>query len=380
MTDRDACIVLNLISGIGSVRLKSMCEVFGSPAAIFQQTKSSLKNIPNINETLADCIVGWREKVDFENEVCLAKKSGVKIITQVDSEYPAILKEIHDSPLCLYVKGELPDMDNNSLAIVGSRRVTNYGKRMAEHLAESAAYAGWTVVSGLAYGTDAIAHKATLAAGGKTVAVLGGGLTRVHPQDHVPLARSIIDSGAVISEFPMEFSPNRRSFPMRNRVISGLSRGVLIIEAGINSGSLITSNFALEQGRSVFAVPGQADNPQARGCNSLIKQGAKLTETFDDIIEEFEFLPGFSGGDKKCVESDSSDEDIKRNSIINSLSEEENRILERLSLEDMSVDMIADRTGIPSGKLLALLMKLEMNKLVVQLPGKNYTVRKGAGK
>ena len=253
-----------MVSGVGPARLAALTAACGSPSAVLERSAAELHSIPGIGEALAAKIASWREHIDLAAELDLAERGGVRILVQADPEYPSILKEIHDAPICLYVRGTLPDLDSASIAIVGSRRMTAYGRTMAKHLSESAVYAGWTVVSGLAYGIDAIAHQAALDAGGKTIAVLGGGLARVQPQDHLPLAREIAQSGAVVSEYPMEFPPNRRSFPMRNRIISGLSRATLVVEAGIGSGALITAAAAIEQGRSVFSVPGGSDKiPQA---------------------------------------------------------------------------------------------------------------------
>jgi DNA processing protein len=376
MTDREAYIILNIISGIGPARVKSLCGHFGSVSGILQASPRELKSVQGIGTTLAEAISSWKTDLDHESEMKLAERAGVQIITLADDEYPSVLKEVHDAPLCLYVRGQMPSDNDFMLGVVGSRRITNYGRSMSEHLSRAAVYAGWTIVSGLAYGTDAVAHKTVVDAGGRTVAVLGGGLARIFPQDHIPLAKSIIDGGgAVISEFPMEFAPNRRSFPMRNRIISGLSKGVVVIEAGTTSGALITAKFALDQGRLIFAVPGQADNPQARGCNSLIKQGAKLTETFDDIMEEFEFLPEFSRQRNYKVVADQDvideveDHDLK-------LTEDEGRIIGLLKNGDASADSLVAETGMGAGKLLSLLMKMEMKKLISQLPGKRFSLRK----
>ena len=376
MTDREAYIILNIISGIGPARVKSLCSHFGSVSNVLQASPVELKSVQGIGSTLADAISRWRDDSDYESEMKLADRAGVEIITLSDNEYPAVLREVHDAPLCLYVRGQMPSDSDFMLGVVGSRRITNYGRSMSEHLSRAAAYAGWTVVSGLAYGTDAVAHKAVVDAGGRTIAVLGGGLARIFPQDHIPLAKSIIESGgAVISEFPMEFAPNRRSFPMRNRIISGLSKGVLVIEAGTTSGALITAKFALDQGRLVFAVPGQADNPQAKGCNSLIKQGAKLTETFDDIMEEFEFFPEFSRQDNYKVVDDHDVTNEKEEPCLK-LAEDEGRIIGLLKNGEASADSLVVETGMSAGKLLALLMKMEMKKLISQLPGKRFSLRK----
>lgn len=367
MTDRTALIILNMISGIGPIRVRELCSLFGSPSKILSLTREELAAAPNIGKKLAVDISSWGKNIDYEKEIDMAEKAGVKIITSIDDEYPGLLKEIYDPPLCLYVRGDLPENTDENIGIVGSRRVTNYGSRIGKHLAEAASFAGWTVVSGLAYGIDAIAHQAVVEAKGKTIAVLGGGLARVHPQDHVPLAKKIIETGgAVISEFPMEFSPNKWSFPMRNRIISGLAQGVIVVEAGLRSGSLITSKCALDQGRMVFAVPGQADNPQAKGTNQLIKTGAKLTESFDDVLEEFEFLPGLQAQEHKIQQ-----EELKLD-----LPEEEQAILNALSKGALSADQLTTETNIPPGALLSQLMKLEMKKLVSQLPGKRFEARR----
>jgi DNA processing protein len=376
MTDREAYIILNIISGIGPARVKSLCEHFGSVSGILQASPVELKSVQGIGITLAEAISSWKTDLDHESEMQLAERAGVQIITLADDEYPSILKEVHDAPLCLYVRGQMPSDNDFMLGVVGSRRITNYGRSMSEHLSRAAVYAGWTVVSGLAYGTDAVAHRTVVDAGGRTIAVLGGGLARIFPQDHIPLAKSIIDGGgAVISEFPMEFAPNRRSFPMRNRIISGLSKGVVVIEAGTTSGALITAKFALDQGRLIFAVPGQADNPQARGCNSLIKQGAKLTETFDDIMEEFEFLPEFSRPKnyKVLADHDVTDE-VEEHGL--KLTEDEGRIIGLLKNGEAGADSLIAETGMGAGKILSLLMKMEMKKLISQLPGKRFSLRK----
>ena len=372
MTDREAYIILNLVSGIGPVRLRKLVDHFGKPTRILEVSVKELSSVYGISGELATEICAWKEKTGYEKEFSLAERAGVKIITKIDDEYPVLLKEIADAPICIYVRGELDPKNNQNIGIVGSRRISNYGRNMAEYLSQSAVFAGWTVISGLAFGIDAVAHKAAVDAGGKTVAVLGGGLGRIFPQEHVGLAKRIIESGgAVISEFPMEFKPNRNSFPMRNRVISGISMGTLVVEAGISSGSLITAKFALEQNRQVFAVPGQADNAQARGCNSLIKQGAKLTESFDDVLEEFDFLPGF---EPKNLEKGETQEETSDD--VPALGEDESKILAVLEKGETSADTVSAETGIAPGKLLALMMQLEMMRKVVQLPGRIFSLKR----
>lgn len=373
MTERDALIALNMLPGVGALRLESLLARFGKASAILEASIDELESVNGIGSGLAEKITGWKEIVRLEKELDLIEKGGVSVITKLDPEYPAILKEIYDPPICLYVRGVLPDLNNASIAIVGSRRMSNYGRKCAAHFAQSAAYADWTVVSGLAYGIDAAAHQACLDASGRTVAVLGSGLARIQPQDHVPLARSIIENGAVISEFPMEFSGNRQSFPRRNRIISGLSRAVLVVEAGLNSGALITAESASEQNRELFAVPGPIDQPQSQGCNRLIKDNkAKLAESFDDILTEFEYLPGMKQPELFDGEPDSEEPAPLAS---HSFSPDESKIVDALSSGRLSLDEISAKTGLPVGKLLSLLMKLEMSKAITQEPGKIFSLR-----
>jgi len=372
VTNQEAYIVLNMISGVGTARFKTLVENFGEPRKIFTQNIAGISRIKGISEALANKIIYWEKDLDLNTELEFAKVSGTQIITLADAEYPEILKGIYDPPLCLYVRGKLPDFSYNSLAVVGSRRATIYGRKMAKHLSESAVLAGWKVISGLAFGIDAIAHQAAVDAGGITVAVLGGGLSRVHPQEHVPLARSIIESGgALISEFPMKFPVSRQSFPRRNRIVSGLSQAVLIVEAGLKSGALITANLAMEQGKDVFAVPGHVDNPQAKGCHKLIKQGAKLTEDFNDILEDYDFLPGFTRMDEV---NDESSEELEV-SIPANMSEDEYQIIKLLQGEAKAFDYLADATSIPVSTLNGLLTKMAMKMMLVQHPGKIYSLR-----
>ena len=365
MTEKEALIVLNMLPGIGPLKVRDLISFVGGATKVLQSDRETLLAVSGIGNKLVDDLLNWNNIVNLENELELIEKAGVSIVTFNDSQYPELLKEIYDPPLLLYVRGTLPTNNDRLISIVGSRRVTRYGRKICENISASAAYNGWSIISGLAYGIDAVAHRATLDAGGKTIGVLGGGLLRFHPQDHLNMAREMIDNGgAVISEFPMEYSPNKRSFPMRNRIISGLSMGTIVVEAGFKSGSLITAKFALDQGRTVFAVPGQVDNPQARGTNALIKDGAVLTESFDDVLEEFEF---------------STFENIPENgNVVTSvasleLSDDEKMILDIIQEErDISADILASKSGLQVGSLLSVLMQLEMKKIIVQLPGKRY--------
>ena len=375
MTNQEAYVVLNMVSGVGTARFKALIEEFGEPRKIFEADASRVAVTRGISQALAEKIVDWEKDIDLGAELDFANKGGAQIITLDDDEYPRLLKEIYDPPLCLYVRGRLPDLGYNSIAVIGSRRATIYGRKMAKHITEAAVLANWKTVSGLAFGIDAIAHQATVDAGGITVAVLGGGLSRIHPQEHVPLARSIIDSGgAVISEFPMKFPVSRQSFPRRNRIVSGLSQAVLVVEAGLKSGALITANLAMDQGKDVYAVPGHVDNPQAKGCHQLIKQGAKLTEDFNDILDDCDFLPGFGAEE---VREDNTDTfaDTGHISIADNLDDNEVQIVKLLKGEPKSFDYLTETTGIPVASLNGLLTKMAMKMIIVQHPGKIYSLQ-----
>lgn len=381
MNDHDGCIVLNMLSGIGGSRANALIEFCGSVSAIFDSDAATLSRIRGISSELADRILRWREFIEFDRELEIAKNGGVTILCRTDDEYPESLRELRDAPLCIYMRGSLPaDLSVRSISIVGTRNATNYGARMARHLSESAAYGGWTTISGLAIGIDTIVHQATVDAGGRTVAVLGGGLAKLHPIENLDLARAIIRSGgAVISEFPMTTTPTRHTFPMRNRIIAGLSCGTLVVEAGVNSGSLITAAQALEQGRHVFAVPGEADSPSAAGCNTLIKQGAKLVMNFDDILDEFDFLPGFHPAALRETPVNpftASDEDggQEQNTLDDSaFSEEETAVLDALAKGPANVDMISEASGLPPATVISTMISLEILHRIRKNPDGTYS-------
>ncbi len=382
MDNSDAYFILNLLPGIGPLRVSQLLTLFGEPSAILSARRGELARVPRIGAKLADVLCNWQRHCDPEAERQCADRGGVTIVTREDAAYPALLREIHDPPLCLYVRGSIEALSRSSaraIAVVGSRRTTRYGISVAENLASAAGLAGWTVVSGLARGIDTVAHEATLRAGGTTVAVLGGGLARIYPQENIDLARRIAAAGgAVISELPMTFRPDRRTFPMRNRIISGMTHGCIVVEAGHRSGSLITAGQALEQNRQVFAVPGRIDSPQSRGCHSLIKDGAKLVESFHDVLEEFCVLPGF-GGDAAGADVTAGEggqakklqpEDLQ-------LSELERKLLALLGENEMAIDgLIAEMQELPA-KVIAAVVTLEMRHIVRQLPGKRVALASG---
>lgn len=380
MTDHQAYIILNLLNGIGPARANALIEFCGSPAEIFNQSVRDLTRIRGISESLAEKLLAWEKTTPYDKEMEMAENGGVTMLTPADEDYPQPLREIHDAPLCLYVRGTIPpEISQRSIAMVGTRNTSVYGAGMARHLAESAGYAGWVTISGLAVGIDTIVHRATLDAGGKTIGVLGGGLARFHPQENIPLARDIVaHGGAVITEFPMTFTPSRHSFPMRNRIISGLSLGTLVVEAGVNSGSLITAAQAIEQGKRVFAVPGEADASGSNGCNALIRKGAVLVENFEHILEEYEFLPGFQQDFASMLKEEGT-EDYDANMTgtedddLCALSSADTKILESLRANDsLSLEQITLQTELPASEVMASLVALEILRRVKKLPNGLY--------
>ena len=375
MTEREALIALNLIPDIGSVRLKNLREAFGSAPKIFLNSKDSLKRVDKIGDKIASAIAGFSFE-SLKKELELAQKLKIQVMTLQDEDYPRSLKEIYDPPLCLYVKGALLPSDTVSLAIVGSRRASYYGLSCARNFAYSLAGAGITIVSGLARGIDTQAHQGVLKAKGRTIAVLGSGLNRVYPAENKDLADKIAERGAVVSEFPLNAEPLARNFPRRNRIISGLSLGTIVVEAAKNSGALITADFALEQGKDVFAIPGSVTSATSFGTNQLIKQGAKLVDSIEDIIEELKpklenllrSKPIYPMSEFKARETI----DVKH-SRDKVLSEEENKVRNLLDGEKARyADEIIENSGLPGAKVMSILLKLEVNNLIKQLPGKMF--------
>ena len=369
MNNREACIVLNMLSGIGYAKYKALVGRFEEPARVFAATKNELTSVKGISDAIADKILNYKELVDLDNELLRAERGGVQILTLADEEYPEELRNIYDPPLCLYVRGRLPVFKNNAVAIVGSRKMSMYGERMTKSFAQDAVNQGFVVISGLAFGVDYVAHKAVVDADGITVAVLGGGLTQIHPREHIPLAREIIQKGgAIISEFPMDFPVSRTSFPRRNRIVSALSSVVIVIEAGLESGALITANVALEQGKDVFAVPGNADNPQAKGCHKLIRESAaNLAENFSQVLEVLD------GGLFRMAEF--AEEPLAAYQAESCFTPEEQKIIDLLADGDKSIDDLALESNMESGALLGILMKLEMKFVILKNPDRTYRMR-----
>lgn len=296
----------------------------------------------------------------------------IRSISIGTAEYPDNLKNIHKPPEILYVNGSFAAEDRNAVAIVGSRRATPYGLEMAEKLAYELAAKGATIVSGMARGIDSASHRGALRAGGRTIAVMGSGHNHIYPPENKGLYRDIAKSGVVVTEFENDISPLPRNFPIRNRIISGLSLGVVVVEAARNSGALITADFALDQDREVFAIPGKISSATSSGANELIKNGAKLVQTADDILEELSLheIKPLSGRDKDLIGLKISNK--TKAYIYNSLTEDERRVYKVLSDEPLYIDDVVEASGAGFDKMSKILLNLEMKKLIKELPGKQF--------
>lgn len=360
MTRLEALVGLNLTFDIGTIRLNKLLGFFGTPENILSAPRERLSLVYGIGPSISSGIKSIGQK-DIDKEFELAKKLGIRIITQDDIEYPLNLKNIPDPPIVLYVKGELKSQDNISIAIVGSRRASFYGLSSAEKFARELSAKGFTIVSGMARGIDTYAHRGALKQGGRTIAVMGSGFNHIYPEENKRLVQEIAKRGAVISEFPIDAGPLRQNFPRRNRIISGLSLGVLVVEAARNSGALITADFALEQGREVFALPGKIDCATAFGTNGLIRQGAKLVSCADDIIEEFNFDA------QECAQKKSGADTFPAG-----LTGQEAVLYETIATCPADLDEIIEKTQLDIASISSMLLTLEMKKLIKQLPGKQF--------
>lgn len=367
-------LALKFVDGVGNIGFKNLIEAFGSPKNVFNAgAADTLKKIPGIGWKTARKIKEFKDWQRVDREIELTGRSNVSILTANNLLYPKNLLNIYDFPPLLYVKGTLIEEDIN-IAVVGSRMAGAYGKFTAERLSRELVLRGITVVSGLARGIDSAAHRGALAGKGRTIAVLGSGIDIVYPPENKKLFEKISDNGAVITEFPFTTPPNGPNFPARNRIISGLSLGVVIVEAGDKSGSLITARLALEQGREVFAVPGSIDSPGSRGGHKLIRQGAKLIENINDILEEMlpqvDNMPGTR--DQGKILPDPPLKKGGRGGFPSDLDDTQSAILNLISQKQMDVDAIIAATRFKAGDVLSALLTLEMQGHIEQLPGKIF--------
>ena len=377
--DRKYWIALKSIDGVGSVGFKNLVDACGHPRNVFNASLQTLTVIPGIGPKTAANVKDFKGWHKIEEELDLLKNYDARLITYRDSLYPRGLLNIHDFPPFLYVKGSLKENDVN-IAVVGSRMASTYGKFSTERLCRELATNGITVVSGMARGIDSAAHKGALAGKGRTIAVLGCGLDTVYPPENQELYEEIVSKGAVITEYPFGTPPSGSNFPARNRIISGISLGVVVVEANEKSGSLITAKLALEQGREVFAVPGSIDSAGSRGTHKLIKQGAKLIENVYDILDEIlpqvEMRSKVHPQEESIVTQDSGEEKRpEQRTVINRLTDTEESILKSISSKALDVDGIITSTGLKPGDVLNILLTLELRGIIKQLPGKKFMVK-----
>jgi DNA processing protein len=358
-------IALSRVPGLGCVNFKKLAEYFGDPTEAFSAPAEVLVKIQGLDPNVIDGLCHFSAWTEMEGEVSRAEKAAIKIVPFTDPTYPARLRLIADPPPVLYVKGEIRNQDERAVAVVGSRSASDYGRRVARDLCRGLASLGFTVVSGMARGIDGAAHEAALNAGGRTLAVLGSGVDRAYPPEHDKLYRRISENGAVISEFPLGTGPVAFNFPVRNRLISGLTLGVVVVEATEKSGSLITASLALEQGREVFAVPGEAGASRSRGTHQLIRQGARLVETVNDIMEEI--APQLSGRAQTA-------ENAPGRALPQHLGNEFKKIFALFEERSLQIDEVIESSGCSPSRVSEILLELELLGYIKQLPGKKYRV------
>jgi len=354
-----ALLSLSTIQGIGSNKLRALIRFFQSPTEVQKASVASLCRVSGVDRKLATNIKGSDNLSFAERQVELAEKQNIKILSYWHDSYPQLLKQIYDPPVLLFIKGDFNEKDALAIAVVGTRQPDNYGQLAAAKIAGELVDKGISVVSGLAYGIDTIAHQTAVARGGRTIAALGSGLDVIYPASNIKLAEKIEQTGVLLSEFPMGTGPDRGNFPRRNRIISGLSLGVVVVQAKNKSGALITAKMALEQNREVFAVPGSIYNEQSVGTNQLIKEGATLVASVDDIIAEIHALQVF--GSENVVNIP----DLQ-------LEGDEAVIMKALSYQPVHVDRVVKITRLSTPSVLSHLLSLELANLVKQLPGKMF--------
>ena len=356
MNDKCYWVGFNLVKGIGAVRLQALREHFGDLSLAWQAPLDALQ-AAGLSQKIAERVLQARVSVDLDGYMEQIAAQGIQVLTWEDEVYPSRLKEIDQPPPVLYLRGELTSEDSWAVSVVGTRRVTAYGRQVTEELASYLAQNGVTVVSGLARGVDSIAHQAALKAGGRTLAVMGNGVDRIYPPEHRALAEQILANGALLSDYAPGTPPESANFPPRNRIISGLSLAVVVVEAGETSGALITAQFAVDQGREVFAVPGNILAPQSKGTNRLIQQGAHPLLSARDVLETLNLT---RVSEQRLVRK------------VLPADEVEMKVLDVLAHEPMHVDEIRNQTGLPIERVSATLVMMELKGFVRQVGGMNY--------
>ena len=358
-------LALSRVKGLGGVGFKKLAASFADPTQAFSASPAELERVEGLHREVIEGIANFSGWVEIDDELRRVRAAGIDIVRFTSPRYPARLRMIADPPPLLYIKGTLAGEDERAVAIVGSRSASDYGRRVARDLARGLASLGFTVVSGMARGIDGVAHESALRAGGRTIAVLGSGVERPYPPEHEALYRRIGENGAVLSELPIGTRPMAFHFPARNRLISGLSLGVVVVEATEKSGSLITAALAVEQGREVFAVPGEAGASRSRGAHQLIRQGAKLVESVDDIVEEIAPQLARRGPNPAPARL-----------LPPSAGEQTRKIFALLQDNPLQVDQVIERSGLAAAQVLEILLDLELQGLVRQSPGHLYAAEK----
>jgi DNA processing protein len=371
--DLRCLLAFSFIKDVGPVTIKRLLAAFPSAESIFEASFEELRRTVDIKEVQARRIADFAAWDLVDKELEQAEQKQIKIIACTDNDYPEALRAIDGTPPVLYMKGSIQKDDTFALAMVGSRMMSDYGRMVAHTLSFELASRGLTIVSGMARGIDTVSHKGALKAGGRSIAVLGCGLDRPYPPENAGLFEELSLSGCVISEFPLGTPPNRENFPQRNRVISGLSLGVLVVEATRDSGSLITAQYALDQGKEVFAVPGKITTKTSDGTNALIKKGARPVHTAEDIIEE---LSSLLKGLLRSRSNSSEQSNQQPSDMLSGLeiSDEERAICTVLDDEPKHIDVIARELAMAPSKLLGLLLALELKGIVKQTEGKNFHI------
>jgi DNA processing protein len=361
-------LALSFVTGVGSRTASRLIERWGSPTAVFAASRAELQAF-GLSDELIDRLQAPEPRRLAEHELARLDAMGATILTLADAAYPPLLREIYDPPIVLYARGDLEGaLRQPCLAVVGTRRPSTYGSNVAVQLARDLAARGLTIVSGFARGIDSAAHRGALEAQGKTLAVFGTGLDVVYPRENTRLAEAICAHGAVVTEFPLGTAPTPQNFPFRNRIISGLSLGVVVVEAAQKSGSLITARLALEQDRDVFAVPGNITSATSFGPNYLIKSGAKLVQYWRDVVEELPFEIG-----RRILQQELTAADAAARPLTLPLDEREEKVLGLLSFDvPTHIDDLLVASGLPSPVLMQVLLELEVKDKITQLPGKNF--------
>ena len=364
--ERRALIALSLVSGVGATRLRALLAHFDAPSAVFRASRSALERVDGVGPQTAEAILTFDDRAAVEREIERAEAVGAELVSPWDARFPDRLREIYDPPGFLWMRGTLPEATTPRVTVVGTRRCSDYGRAQAHHYAAELARRGFTVVSGLAYGVDAAAHKGALDAGGRTVAVLGSGVGRIYPPKHTDLADRVVESGALLSEYAVDAEPDAPNFPERNRILSGLSLGTLVVESYAEGGALITARLALEQNREVFAVPGNVTKDSSRGTNRLIQRGhAKLVMALEDLLGE---LPDVTVEAPEEVDADT----VSGASPAEDLSGEKKALYDALGDAPVHIDALCEDTGLDPSTALVHLLDLVFEGVVRQLAGKQF--------